>query len=275
MELDLGFKTLDDSDAKWLYGFASLIDSDPASSELRDAVGDHYDILITKDGEYLLRFRIRGQRSFGAPAFTSTEGIIPIPVDIARLLMDRDRSPSPRHPKEVVPFESIIQDLYAWIDVMAPRIQRNSEVAVDFLNDLREMVMCLNAQVYRACLGMGGVILERAIKQTLNDLKVPFAKDWMVGKLIGELSNANAYVDPSLKNTWNIINAQRIIGVHATEATPIPSRDQALMVMFAVKDTVTRTFPAEQGGTEQPATRPESKSEGSDKPQPESEGRSR
>jgi DNA-binding transcriptional regulator of glucitol operon len=32
---------------------------------------------------------------------------------------------------------------------------------------------------------------------------------------------------------------------------------------------------AEQDGTGQPATRPESKSEGSDKPQPESEGRSR
>lgn len=31
----------------------------------------------------------------------------------------------------------------------------------------------------------------------------------------------------------------------------------------------------EQAGTEQPATRPESKSEGSDKPQPEAEGRSR
>jgi hypothetical protein len=30
-----------------------------------------------------------------------------------------------------------------------------------------------------------------------------------------------------------------------------------------------------QGGTGQPATRPESKSEGGDKPQPEAEGRSR
>jgi len=149
--------------------------------------------------------------------------------------------------------------LYVWIHDMTDRIQKSSEVAGDFLNDLREMTMCLNAQVYRACLAMGGVILERSIKQKLSDLKVPFAKDWMVGKLIGELSNANVYVDPSLKNTWNIINAQRIIGVHATEATPIPSRDQALMVMFAVKDTVTRTFPAEQDGGGQPATRPESK----------------
>ena len=37
---------------------------------------------------------------------------------------------------------------------------------------------------------------------------------------------------------------------------------------------ITRIF-AEQAGTGQPATRPESKSEGSDKPQPEAEGRSR
>jgi biopolymer transport protein ExbD len=37
----------------------------------------------------------------------------------------------------------------------------------------------------------------------------------------------------------------------------------------------TEKIPEEQGGTGQPATRSESKSEGSDKPQPESEGRSR
>jgi hypothetical protein len=48
------------------------------------------------------------------------------------------------------------------------------------------------------------------------------------------------YLDPSLKNIWILINAQRIIGVHAKDKTPIPSRDQAIMVIFAVKDTVTR-----------------------------------
>jgi len=37
----------------------------------------------------------------------------------------------------------------------------------------------------------------------------------------------------------------------------------------------TQNKKSEQGGTEQPATRPESKSEGNDKPQPEAEGRSR
>jgi hypothetical protein len=40
-------------------------------------------------------------------------------------------------------------------------------------------------------------------------------------------------------------------------------------------DSRFKTPGGEQGGTGQPATRPESKSEGSDKPQPEAEGRSR
>lgn len=245
MKLDLGWKTVDESEAKWLYGFSTLVDYDPASSDLRDAVGDHFDILLTKDGEYLLRFRVRGQRSFGSPAFTSSEGFFPIPADVARLLMDRDRTPVFQPNANPVSFDSIVRELYEWVEELSPRIRRGSDVAADFIHDLWEMTGCLNAQVYRACLAMGGVILERAIKQKLNDLKIPYAKDGMVGKLIGELSSSKAYVDPSLKNTWNIINAQRIIGVHATEATPIPSRDQALMVMFAVKDTVNRTFPVE------------------------------
>jgi hypothetical protein len=42
-----------------------------------------------------------------------------------------------------------------------------------------------------------------------------------------------------------------------------------------VEDRKKTTTKAEQGGTGQPATRPESKSEGGDKPQPEAEGRSR
>jgi mannitol operon repressor len=42
-----------------------------------------------------------------------------------------------------------------------------------------------------------------------------------------------------------------------------------------VKDWPYRTENAEQAGTGQPATRPESKSEGGDKPEPEAEGRSR
>lgn len=47
--------------------------------------------------------------------------------------------------------------------------------------------------------------------------------------------------------------------------------DDGMIPCFRVK-TMTKS---EQGGTVQPATRPESKSEGNDKPQPDAEGRSR
>ncbi|MBK1884909.1 hypothetical protein JIN85_21035 [Luteolibacter pohnpeiensis] len=48
--------------------------------------------------------------------------------------------------------------------------------------------------------------------------------------------------------------------------------DQVTALLKALRDNETK---AEQGGAGQPATRPESDSEGGDKPQPESEGRSR
>jgi hypothetical protein len=55
-------------------------------------------------------------------------------------------------------------------------------------------------------------------------------------------------------------------------AFKILTRRNDLLTIEAKKNS---KLEAEQAGTGQPATRPESKSEGSDKPQPEAEGRSR
>lgn len=56
----------------------------------------------------------------------------------------------------------------------------------------------------------------------------------------------------------------------------LPHEDQRIVVNLQGTFTIeNKPKKAEQAGTEQPATRPESKSEGGDKPQPESEGRSR
>ena len=59
------------------------------------------------------------------------------------------------------------------------------------------------------------------------------------------------------------------------EANPLYGKVETVgdFVMFFTHQPKTRQ--AEQGGTGQPATRSQSKSEGSDKPQPEAEGRSR
>lgn len=109
------------------------------------------------------------------------------------------------------------------------------------------MITCLNANSFRGCLAMAGIVLERILKHFLFSHSIPYSKDSMVGRLLGDIEKTGQYVDPTLKNIWNIINAQRIIGVHAKEAVPIPSRDQAIMVVFAVKDSVTRILIAEQG----------------------------
>jgi len=260
MPLNLGWTTLEDDTAAVVYSFQSLIDYDPASSNLRDAVGDHYDILRTNGGTFLLRYRIRGQESFGSPAFTAAEGFFPIPADVAYLLMGRDTSPARVPQQTEKPFDQIVLELEEWLSSLTPAVKDRCETANDLLHDLRELILCLNVQAYRGCLAMAGVVLERAIKQTLTTHGIAFAKDWMVGKLISLLTDAQVYIDPSLKNIWNIINAQRIIGVHATEATPIPSRDQALMVTFAIKDTVTRTFADEPSGEPEPPTTPVLKS---------------
>ncbi|CAN5396327.1 hypothetical protein BH24GEM3_BH24GEM3_13880 [soil metagenome] len=249
--LDVGYKTYTIDSSRFVYGFSSLIDYDPASSAIEDSIGEHYRIFQAEDGAYLLEYRVRGQRAFGAPGFSAAEGFFPIPSDVASLLIGRDRSPAGEGagavPDTKRSFDAIIADLQIWLSQMDAVIAESVELKDDLRNDLREMVTCLNVNSFRGCLAMAGIVLERILKHFLARHSIPFAKDSMVGRLLGDIEKSGQYVDPTVKNIWNIINAQRIIGVHAKEGVPIPSRDQTFMVVFAVKDTVTRILTAEQG----------------------------
>jgi len=60
----------------------------------------------------------------------------------------------------------------------------------------------------------------------------------------------------------------------AAEGSP-PTGAAVIALREAVDTLADHLTNTEQGGAGQPATRPESKSDSSDKPQPESEGRSR
>ena len=63
----------------------------------------------------------------------------------------------------------------------------------------------------------------------------------MIGTLLTKLREHGDYVDPALGNVINVINQSRIPAVHAKRAIPIPSRDQAVMVVGAVLDMLRRT----------------------------------
>jgi len=114
----------------------------------------------------------------------------------------------------------------------------------DLLASIKELRICFGQECYIACLALAGKVLEICLKQVLIDNKIEFDDKWMIGRLIGRLreSNVERYLDQSLPDIANIINKSRIPAVHAKEKIPVPSRDQAAMVIHAVVDTVNRVI---------------------------------
>lgn len=238
--IDLGWKTISLSESKWKHGFNLLIDYAPNSSNVADAIGDHFDIYETNDGGFLLKYKIIGQDGYMAPGHIAAEGFFPIPRDIAELLINRNSAPVVAD-NTTTPLDVFIGTFYDWIDELTPVINTIPE-GKDLENDLREMITCFNASSYRGCLALAGVVLERVLRYKLKCMCIEIQDNWMVGRMLKAISDAGEYIDPSMKNIWNIINQQRIIGVHTKENVSIPSFDQAAMVLYAIKDVVSRTI---------------------------------
>lgn len=114
----------------------------------------------------------------------------------------------------------------------------------DLLASLRELDVCFRDDCFIACLALSGKILEICLKQVMLDHNIPFDDTWMIGTLLKKLREAacEKYIDQSLGDIANIINKSRIPAVHAKEKIPVPSREQAVMVIHAVADTINRTI---------------------------------
>lgn len=120
----------------------------------------------------------------------------------------------------------------------------NENYKPEFLRTLEEIATCFDDECYIATIGLCGKILEVCLKEILIRHSVGFDSNWMVGSLIRTIKEKipSEYIDPALKNVTNIINLSRITAVHAKERIPIPSRDQAIMVIFAMRDVVRRNL---------------------------------
>lgn len=118
----------------------------------------------------------------------------------------------------------------------------NSVYRDDLLASLKELQLCFTYECYIASLALSGKILEICLKQLLLDNNIPFEDNFMIGRLLQTLREAQCekYLDQSLPEIANIINKSRIPAVHAKERIPVPSREQAVMVIHAVVDTVNR-----------------------------------
>jgi hypothetical protein len=120
----------------------------------------------------------------------------------------------------------------------------NENYKNEFLRTIEEIAICFDDECYIAAIGLCGKILEVVLKEILLRHNVGFEPKMMIGSLIKLIREKvpNEYLDPSIGNVTKIINTSRITAVHAKERIPIPSRDQAIMVIFAMRDVVRRNL---------------------------------
>jgi hypothetical protein len=124
------------------------------------------------------------------------------------------------------------------------RTNVNAVYRDDLLASIRELRLCFAQECYIACLALSGKLLEICLKQVLIDNEIDFDDKCMIGQLIAAFQRAHLekYLDQSLPDIAKIINRSRIPAVHAVEHIPVPSKDQAIMVIHAVVDTVNRVI---------------------------------
>jgi hypothetical protein len=117
----------------------------------------------------------------------------------------------------------------------------------DFVQTLGELEACLGSESYVAVLCLAGKCLELALKLRFHERGIVVDEGLGLGRLIAKLREVpDEYVDPGLGNVANVINQSRIPAVHAKQAVPIPSREQAMMVVNAVLDFLKRTVLSER-----------------------------
>jgi hypothetical protein len=144
-----------------------------------------------------------------------------------------------RHPK-LSDTARAIEELLQECETAAPKFKFGD----DLLASLREVQICFDSGCYIACMALCGKLLEIALKHVLMERQIDFDDKCMIGKLLALVrgSGIQRYIDPSLDQIAEIINRSRIPAVHAKEKVPVPSREQAAMVINAMMDTVRRTL---------------------------------
>lgn len=145
--------------------------------------------------------------------------------------------------REQQPESDASRGLRASMEVAASTIPASAVYREDLLATIREMRDCLGASCYIAVLCLAGKCLELCLKQRMTTLGVSYDEGWMLGKLLERARSApGEYFDPALGNIANIINQSRIPAVHAKRSVPVPSMEQAVMVVNAVLDVMNRTL---------------------------------
>lgn len=141
-----------------------------------------------------------------------------------------------------------VSEAVSSLQIECATVNLNEVYRDDFLKTLDEIRICFDDECFIAVIALCGKILEVCLKEVLLRHSITPDPNAMVGPLIRSIRERlpSEYLDPSLPSIANIVNASRITAVHAKERIPVPSRDQAAMVLFATRDLVRRTLVAPQ-----------------------------
>lgn len=262
MKLDYGFTEYNTEEATVIFSWKSLLDYDPNSHSLDLAVGDHYTIYKSDNSRYFLHCYHRIQRSLLGEVENGQEYIQPLTesdVCFYALLHNNFKLVKSEGLQEK--YKQILEKIVSFVpneDVEVIRSKNNIYLDLknlvchaetsgirfgdDIKHDLSELQLCLSIGAYRSALAIGGRLLEISLKLYCLENQIDFSDSWMVGQLIDKITQSGQYLDASLKSVWQIINQQRIVGVHVKAKAPIPSKEQAFMVSFAVIDTLKRVL---------------------------------
>lgn len=137
-----------------------------------------------------------------------------------------------------------VSEAVALLQMECQAAEVNELYREDFLRTLEEIRICFDEGCFIASIALCGKILEVCLKEILLRHDVQTDPNAMIGTLLKSIRDRvpGEYMDPTLSNVVNIINTSRITAVHAKERIPVPSRDQAIMVIFATRDVVRRNF---------------------------------
>jgi len=162
-------------------------------------------------------------------------------LSLSELIENVDSTMSKSHFSKEFNLVQIKQDLE---DQLPP-----SNYRADLLASLAELDICLQQNAFIAVMCLSGKILEICLKHILSNANIIYDPNLMIGKLIAKIRESNiqeVYFDPGLGNIANIINQSRIPAVHLKDNIPVPSKNQAKMVVHAVLDLLNRTMKIER-----------------------------
>jgi hypothetical protein len=137
------------------------------------------------------------------------------------------------------PLNEIAQSIKELAD-LCDGAEINPNFKADYIQTLDEIAICFNHDCYIATISLCGKILEISLTDILQRNAIDTSNIRMIGQLIhAARENLHLrYIDNTFYDVARIISKSRNTAVHFNDGIPVPTRDQAVMVIFATRHFV-------------------------------------